>query len=180
MAAEPRRDINEGRDPNGAVVLIDEIDKAEPDVPGGLLVPLGSFRFRVAETGTEVASGEGSSKDVRRLVILTSNNDRELAWPFVRRCVVFRLVPPKRTELIEIAERHLRSEGHEVSSDERKVLETLADRIEAFRSEADATNTHPPSTAEYLDAVRAALELKTKLTPDDWAFIERLLLAKEA
>ena len=51
---EPFWELNRDRDPDAAVLLIDEIDKADPDVPNGILVALGSNEFTVIETGTNV------------------------------------------------------------------------------------------------------------------------------
>lgn len=56
-----------------AVVLIDEIDKAEPDVPNNLLVPLGSLQFQVEETGVDVKTTRGKAP----LVFITSNGERD-------------------------------------------------------------------------------------------------------
>ena len=73
QAEEPSRELNSGRLDDGAVVLIDDIDKAGPDVPNGLLGALGSGRFRVDETGTDVELTE----DMNVLVVITTNNERE-------------------------------------------------------------------------------------------------------
>ena len=54
QATDPNHAVNKDRLPDHAVVLIDEIDKADPDMPNGLLVPLGSNEFVVSETGTTV------------------------------------------------------------------------------------------------------------------------------
>jgi MoxR-like ATPase len=60
-----------------SVVLIDEVDKADPDVPNDLLVSLGSQRFRVDELGREVTAAN------RVLVFITSNNERSLPPAFL-------------------------------------------------------------------------------------------------
>ena len=52
------------------MVLLDEIDKADPDVPNDLLVSLGSQRFRVEDLAREVSASN------RLLVFITSNNER--------------------------------------------------------------------------------------------------------
>src|SRR5215469_2387146 len=59
-----------------SVVLMDEIDKADPDVPNDLLVSLGSQRFRVEDLGREVSVAN------RILVFITSNNERSLPAAF--------------------------------------------------------------------------------------------------
>ena len=63
-----------------AVLLIDEIDKADPDVPNDLLEPFGTKSFIVRETGEQVSA----KRDV--LLILTTNGERELPPAFLPRC----------------------------------------------------------------------------------------------
>jgi MoxR-like ATPase len=63
------------------VLLIDEVDKADLEFPNDLLHELDRMRFRVIETGDEVVAAE------RPVVIITSNNEKELPDAFLRRCV---------------------------------------------------------------------------------------------
>jgi MoxR-like ATPase len=63
------------------VILIDEVDKADLEFPNDLLHELDRMRFTVSETGDEVAAAE------RPVVIITSNNEKELPDAFLRRCV---------------------------------------------------------------------------------------------
>jgi MoxR-like ATPase len=63
------------------VLLIDEIDKADLEFPNDLLHELDRMKFRVTETNREVAA-----KD-RPVVIITSNNEKDLPDAFLRRCV---------------------------------------------------------------------------------------------
>jgi MoxR-like ATPase len=67
--------------PERVVLLIDEIDKADLEFPNDLLHELDRMRFTVAETGDEVVAKE------RPVVIITSNNEKELPDAFLRRCV---------------------------------------------------------------------------------------------
>lgn len=64
-----------------AVLLIDEIDKADLEFPNDLLHELDRMRFRVDETGDDVVAKH------RPVVIITSNNEKELPDAFLRRCV---------------------------------------------------------------------------------------------
>jgi len=64
-----------------SVLLIDEIDKADLEFPNDLLHELDRMRFRIDETGEEVVA-----KD-RPVVVITSNNEKELPDAFLRRCV---------------------------------------------------------------------------------------------
>ena len=63
------------------VLLIDEIDKADLEFPNDLLHELDRMRFRIIETEREVAAS------VRPVVIITSNNEKDLPDAFLRRCV---------------------------------------------------------------------------------------------
>jgi MoxR-like ATPase len=163
-------------DDHPAVLLIDEIDKADPDVPNDLLVSLGSQRFRVDELGRDVAA------ERRILVFITSNNERSLPPAFLRRCVIHSLDQPDPDRLVEIANAHF----PEVDAN-GSLFRRVADRVVAMRASADSTQP-PPSTAEYLDAVRACLQFKVKpadpatpLTDNDklWNAISSAVLVKK-
>ncbi len=64
-----------------SVLLIDEVDKADLEFPNDLLHELDRMRFRIVETGEEVVARE------RPVVVITSNNEKELPDAFLRRCV---------------------------------------------------------------------------------------------
>jgi MoxR-like ATPase len=63
------------------VLLIDEVDKADLEFPNDLLHELDRMRFRITETGDEIVARE------RPVVVITSNNEKELPDAFLRRCV---------------------------------------------------------------------------------------------
>jgi MoxR-like ATPase len=89
-----------------SVLLIDEIDKAEPDFPNNLLVPLGSWQFIVDEVATPIylpVADEMQHPTLRPLVIITSNRERELADTFLRRCVVLEIPTPTPDQLVQLA-----------------------------------------------------------------------------
>ena len=67
--------------PERRVLLIDEIDKADLEFPNDLLHELDRMRFRVIETERQVVAKE------RPVVIITSNNEKDLPDAFLRRCV---------------------------------------------------------------------------------------------
>jgi MoxR-like ATPase len=67
--------------PSQHVLLIDEVDKADIEFPNDLLHELDRMRFSIFETGDEVVAKE------RPVVIITSNNEKELPDAFLRRCV---------------------------------------------------------------------------------------------
>lgn len=67
--------------PHRNVLLIDEVDKADIEFPNDLLHELDRMRFKILETGEEVIAQE------RPIVVITSNNEKELPDAFLRRCV---------------------------------------------------------------------------------------------
>lgn len=177
---EPLSETNAGRKKDGAVVLIDEIDKADPDVPNGLLVPLGTSEFTVAETGDTVRLERATSTGPtvpRHLVVITTNDERELPQAFLRRCVVAALPAPDKRGLVEIAREHLKD--REVPGNWTKLAEAVAEEVEKARAQAHKDRVRAPSTAEYLDALYACLSLRISV-PDDkrWGRLRDLVLLK--
>ena len=67
--------------PSRVVLLIDEVDKADLEFPNDLLHELDRMRFKILETGEEVVARQ------RPIVVITSNNEKELPDAFLRRCV---------------------------------------------------------------------------------------------
>jgi MoxR-like ATPase len=187
-AAEPRADINAQRDPQRVVVLIDEIDKADPDVPNALLVPLGSLRFSVGELGIEIRrlAPKGGAlpreqKSNGLLVVITTNEERELPAAFIRRCITVRLEQPDKPALLRIARMHFGADGKALSATRQKIAETLADRFFDLRKKAHAMGQRVPGTAEYLDALRACytLDIDPQSADATWQVLQHVTLAKE-
>jgi MoxR-like ATPase len=164
---------NPGQGPPGAnvVVLIDEIDKADPDVPNNLLESLGSLQFTVEETGYVVRARRKPP-----LVIITTNEERELPAAFHRRCTVLFLRPHMKDDLVRIAIQHF-AERADSNND---VFQSVADQFITLRQSARLAGRRKPSTAEYLDAVRACLDLKVDPKDDNglWGDVARLTLLK--
>ena len=141
----------------GAVLLIDEIDKAEADVPNGLLEALGSRQFVAPHGAGTIAVGP-----IPPLVIITTNEERGLPDPFVRRCVVLTLRLPgnDNDEVNQPLQNFLikRGEAHFPQCD-RRILEEAARQLVRDRFVAKREGFTPlPGQAEYLDLVRATLE----------------------
>ncbi|MCX2968031.1 MoxR family ATPase [Streptomyces sp. TRM70308] len=179
---------NKGRHPDYAVVLIDEIDKADPDVPNGLLVPLASRSFVVAETGERVRVEEpragapaGADATARHLIVITTNEERELPQAFLRRCVVARLRPPATVdELALIAQRHLERRFGEATEADITLATALAKQLADVRERARRDGIRPPSTAEYLDALWACRTLGITVSDADprWKALCDMTLVK--
>lgn len=90
---------------NRRVVVIDEVDKAHRDFPNDLLAELERMSFRISElNGLEVEA----APDLRPIVVITSNTEKNLPDAFLRRCVYYHIPFPEETgALVEILQRHL-------------------------------------------------------------------------
>ena len=153
------------RDSRRAVVLIDEIDKADPDIPNSLLEALGSMQFTVDETEFTVTAHE----DARPFVVITTNDERELPRAFVRRCATVTLAPPDKARLLAIAAAHF-------PDGDPALHEQLADLVLGMAKPADGTQA--PSTAEYIDAIRACDTLGVGIDGAEFERVRTMLLAK--
>ena len=181
---EPNAAANASRSARHAVVLLDEIDKADPDVPNALLVPLGSMQFEVAETRRVVRLAGTEDSDAARargriLLVITTNRERDLPSAFLRRCIVHTLRSPSPPTLVTIAEAHARAGGQELTPGERDLCTAIAYRLAALRDEAKSAERWAPGTAEYLDAVRACMRLELSVDSPQWLMLEQLTLAKD-
>ena len=82
------------------VLLIDEIDKADVEFPNDLLREIDEMRFTVMETGDEIVAAH------RPVVIITSNNEKELPDAFLRRCIFHFIDFPDRELMKQIVAVH--------------------------------------------------------------------------
>lgn len=82
------------------VLLIDEIDKADIEFPNDLLVELDKMEFSVYETGERVVAKH------RPIIIITSNNEKELPDAFLRRCFFHYIQFPDRETMEDIVNVH--------------------------------------------------------------------------
>jgi MoxR-like ATPase len=82
------------------VLLIDEIDKADIEFPNDLLQELDKMEFFVYETGETIRA------DVRPIVIITSNNEKELPDAFLRRCFFHFIAFPDEETMEKIVQVH--------------------------------------------------------------------------
>ena len=83
-----------------SVLLIDEIDKADIEFPNDLLQELDRMSFDVYETQERIAAKE------RPIVVITSNNEKELPDAFLRRCFFHYIKFPDRETMADIIEVH--------------------------------------------------------------------------
>ncbi len=140
------------------VLLVDEIDKADPDIPNNLLVELGSLQFDVDLIGRSIRfQGERHNWKSRPLVMITTNKERPLPQPFVRRCVVLEIPKPKRKLLKSIAARNFPDQSAAFFD---QVLDAvLASRCGLGATPAKVDEIVDVSIAEYVDTLRACASL---------------------
>ncbi len=119
-----------------AVVLIDEIDKADIEFPNDLLLELDRMEFQVYETGESVAARH------RPVIMITSNNEKELPDAFLRRCFFHYIQFPNRETMQRIVEVHHPGLRHEL----------VREALEAFFELRELPGLKKkPSTSELLD-----------------------------
>ena len=147
---------------DGSVLLIDEIDKAEADLPNSLLETLGNGAFPVPWLDVPVGLRAGVPSP---LVVITTNEERELPAAFLRRCLVLNLqLPSDPKELVDCL---VKRGGEHFGTDcTEKVRILVAEQLVKDRTKARELGRPAPGQAEYLDILRA---LKNARGPDEAA-----------
>ena len=128
--------------PTRQVLLIDEVDKADLEFPNDLLRELDEMRFTVIETGDEVMAKE------RPVVILTSNNEKELPDAFLRRCIFHYIEFPDAALMRRIVAVH-----H--PNLDATLLDQVLIKFYWLREQSDLRKK--PSTSELIDWISALL-----------------------
>ncbi len=118
------------------VVLIDEIDKADIEFPNDLLLELDRMQFFVYETRQTVAAKH------RPVVIITSNNEKELPDAFLRRCFFHYIRFPDRPTMERIVEAHYPGLQRELAREALNVFFQVRD-VPGLKKK--------PATSELLD-----------------------------
>lgn len=90
-----------GEEARRSVVLIDEIDKAARDVPNDLLNGIERMAFRIRELRNRLVAAP-NDEHLKPIVVITSNSERDLPDPFLRRCVYYNIPDPSQEKLAEI------------------------------------------------------------------------------
>lgn len=157
---------------NKTVLLIDEIDKAEPDLPNDLLEPLDRYRFTRPD-GIPV----DAVNDMEILTIITTNRERELPAAFMRRCVSLVLEAPNQDQLVQIAKHHFPDLKNKKSFS--KLANAVAKKTIELQKEATKLNRRPPSTSEFLDALKTCKKLNINVEHANWQLIEQSILVKD-
>ncbi|WP_349573362.1 AAA family ATPase [Azotobacter salinestris] len=124
------------------VLLIDEIDKADIEFPNDLLQELDRMEFFVYETGETIKARQ------RPIVVITSNNEKELPDAFLRRCFFHYIAFPDRETLQKIVDVHFPGLGNEL----------VAEALDVFFEVREIPGLKKkPSTSELVDWLKLLL-----------------------
>ena len=128
--------------PQRPVLLIDEIDKADIEFPNDLLQELDRMEFHVYETGETVKA------ETRPIVIITSNNEKELPDAFLRRCFFHFIKFPDTDTMRDIVDVHFPGLKDRLVSEALRVFYDIRD-VAGIKKK--------PSTSELLDWIKLLL-----------------------
>jgi MoxR-like ATPase len=135
--------------PERPVLLIDEIDKADIEFPNDLLQELDRMEFFVYETGETIKA------EKRPIVMITSNNEKELPDAFLRRCFFHYIKFPDAETMREIIEVHFPGQKGRLVSEAMRVFYDIRE-VPGLKKK--------PSTSELLDWIK--LLLNEDITPE--------------
>jgi len=122
------------------VLLIDEVDKADLEFPNDLLRELDEMRFTIVETNEEVVAKH------RPVVIITSNNEKELPDAFLRRCIFYYIDFPDvnlMRQILDVHHPHL----------DAQLLDQVLIKFYWLREQSELRKK--PSTSELIDWISA-------------------------
>lgn len=158
---EPRPLLEALRSEDGAILLIDEIDKADQEFEAFLLELLSDYQISIPELGTVKAKSNP-------IVFLTSNNTRELGDALKRRCLHLYIPFPSKTIEQKI-----------ISAQVPELNEDLKQQLVAFISELrDMALKKVPAVSETIDWARALLLLNVDNLDHEWVKTTLNLLLK--
>jgi MoxR-like ATPase len=135
--------------PQRPVLLIDEIDKADIEFPNDLLLELDRMEFHVYETGETIKAAK------RPIVMITSNNEKELPDAFLRRCFFHYIKFPEMETMQQIVEVHFPGIKQRLVAEAMRIF---------FEVRAVPGLKKKPSTSELLDWLK--LLLNEEMTPE--------------
>jgi MoxR-like ATPase len=148
--------------PRRSVVLIDEIDKAPRDFPNDLLNEIDGMFFRIPElsrAGARQVRSVSAPRHLRPIVVLTSNSEKNLPAPFLRRCVFHHIQFPDKDKdsgrLAEIVHRNLAMHPSRLSES----------AVRFFYDVRELQLEKLPTTAELVEWIRI-LHARSRLVSD--------------
>jgi len=140
-----------------SVVLIDEIDKASRDFPNDLLNGIERREFAIREMKIESVVANASYPPI---VLITSNSERDLPAPFLRRCTFFHIADPTKKTLEDILIRKFfpwtNGSGGERREELPPFYAQLLDQFWAYREKSESLQ-YAPGTSELIDWTQALI-----------------------
>ncbi|MFP3558672.1 MoxR family ATPase [Paraburkholderia sp. SIMBA_049] len=177
-------------EPRPSVVLIDEIDKASRDFPNDLLNGIERLEFRIREMRDRPVSAPRDAR-LRPIVIITSNSERDLPDPFLRRCVYFHIEDPDENTLRKIllarvfperytGEGGARGDSDIAFADSTRLYNDLLDFFVDCRERRGSEMRYQSGTSELIDwakSLRSSGAAGEGLIRDSIAGVKRALSA---
>lgn len=155
-----------------SLVLIDEIDKAPMDFCNDMLEEIRRLQFMVPELGSEPLSiyndpkqPQEHEKHYRPQIIITSNSEKGLPEPFLRRCIFYHIKAPDKKNLQMIIDKRLQQAGVLEIALEQQLQAKSLDFFLYLRDQARLER--PPSTSELLNWFLIMNEHREQLTGAD-------------
>jgi MoxR-like ATPase len=157
---------------NGCVLLLDEIDKADSELPNSLLEVLANTGFRLPWGDAEIKAHNHH----RPVIIITTNEDRELPPAFVRRCLVLNIAAGDDFSvwIKERARVHFRDPDDPAAAENNRpvlsnaILNKAASYLETD-GKASPSDSPKPGLAEYLDLLKGLHQLtKDEAEQEQW------------
>ena len=131
------------------ILLIDEIDKADSDFANDLLLELEELRFEIPETRESFPTPKN-----KPIIFITSNREKPLPEPFLRRCLYFFVDFPKQEQLKNIINQRF----GELAENQKLLVARAIERFYDIRSKIEnVPGSRPPGTSEFIEFLTALL-----------------------
>lgn len=131
------------------ILLIDEIDKADGDFANDLLLELEELRFEVPETKEKFPTPQN-----KPIIFITSNREKPLPEPFLRRCLYFFVNFPSSEQLKNIINQRF----GELVENKEELVEKAIERFSKIRQLLEnVPGSRPPGTSEFIEFLTALL-----------------------
>jgi MoxR-like ATPase len=131
------------------ILLIDEIDKADSDFANDLLLELEELRFEIPETRESFPTPKN-----KPIIFITSNREKPLPEPFLRRCLYFFVDFPEQEQLKNI----IKQRFGQLAENQELLVTKAIDRFYDIRSKIEnVPGSRPPGTSEFIEYLTALL-----------------------
>lgn len=169
------------RQGRASVVLIDEIDKASRDFPNDLLNAIERLSFELPELGGRRFEA-ARTPDTRPLVVITSNSERELPEPFLRRCVYYNIPDPTPQRLASIVAARVPAvrPSDAGAGTLTPLFRDLVDCFVDYRKKAGRNIVFEPGTSELIDLAKVVAADPEVRTAEPLAHDANLASARRA